>query len=195
MKYLSRALGFMGNQLIKIQYGRGVSIPEEFNLYEVKYFDQRFDEFWHEEAKNYEIIVIRDSKYLNWRYIENPEAYYTIFAIEENKSIKGFIVLRCIEKEIKRGHIVDILAASGREEIVNLLLLKAMGYFIKEKTQIVSCWTSEQFPVYQSLISMGFARRETPHDLIVRSFNPDMPNEYLTDKTKWYITMGDSDYF
>jgi hypothetical protein len=53
----------------------------------------------------------------------------------------------------------------------------------------------EHWPIFHALRKRGFSQRGTTHDLIVRSYVADPGNEYLADKSRWYMTMGDSDYF
>lgn len=196
MKPLCTFLGSMVRHSRKVQYGRRVNVPPEYDMIEVERFDNTFDEFWQHGAQKYDIMVKRDSTYLNWRYADNPSEHYTIFALERSGggSLRGFIVLSCRQNQVKRGHIVDVLTAKDDDSAVTLLLEKALAYFIRDNVHIVSCWALEHTVLFRTLRKMGFFMRQTPHNLIVRSFIPDIPNEYLTQRKKWYVTMGDSDF-
>ena len=194
LKSLAGVLGFTGKQVIKVLSKKRLSIPKELKIVEVTHFDNRFDDFWHKEAKNFKIAVIRDSHFLNWRYIDNPSPY-KIFGVEQNGYIKGFIVLKCSQEEVKRGQIIDILFESGQEMILDLLLTTAIKYFFEQRVDVITCWMLEHWPAFKALKKKGFIKRETPHDFIIRSLTANLPNEYFMDKSKWYITMGDSDYF
>jgi hypothetical protein len=140
------------------------------------------------------MAVVRDSKYLNWRYIDSPNAY-KIFSVERHQLIKGFIVLTFEEGATKRGRIVEILVEQGQKAVTNLLLTQAIGYFFDQGADVINCWILEKSPAFTALEKRGFVKRETPHDLIVRSHTYGLSNEYFADDSKWYITMGDSDYF
>lgn len=191
---LTPILGFAGRQLIKMTNKKKLLLPNGCKISEVTHFDYRFDEFWQKESKNYEIIIVRDSQYLNWRYIQNPISY-KIYCIEQDESIKGFIVLKCSQEEVKRGRIVDIFVESGEERIINLFITAAINYFLEEKIDIITTWMMEHRSIFQVLKKKGFIKRKTTQDFVVRSLTPDISNEYLKEKCRWYITMGDSDYY
>lgn len=191
---LASPLGYVAKQVLNVLNRRKLSAFHGLTISEITRFDSRFDDLWSKEAAHYEVAVIRDSQYLNWRYVECPVPY-KIYSAQENGSIKGFIVLRCFQEDIKRGRIVDIFVEKGREDIAEVLITQGINYFIDECVDVITCWMLEQWPIIESLRKRGFVKRETPHDLVIRSFATDIPNEYLTDKSKWYLTMGDSDYY
>jgi len=193
-RLVTNSLGFAAKQVIKVVNKKKLAIPKELRIDELSHFDHRFDDFWYKEAENYQIALVRDSQYLNWRYINNP-TQYKIFCVGENRSIKGFIVLKCSQEDVKRGRILEILVEWGNETIADLLLIKAINYFLDQKVDFVTCWMLEHSPIFQTLKKRRFVERETSTNLIARSYMPDYPNKYLIAQTKWYVTMGDSDYF
>ena len=189
-------MGMAGRHVIAGMSKARLSMPPGLKIGEVKGFDARFDDFWAVQEKIYEIAVTRDSEYLNWRYVAGPTPY-KVFCVEkeENGKIKGFIVLSCYDEEVRRGRIVDLLVEVDNEQITNLLLTEAINYFIDEKVDVITCWMLEQWPAFDSLKKKGFKRRETNHDLMVRSYTTGLGKEYVADSSRWYMTMGDSDYF
>lgn len=191
---LASPLGYVAKQVLNVLNRKKLSAFHGLTTGEITRFDIRFDDFWSKEADHYEVAVIRDCQYLNWRYVECPVPY-KIYSAQENGSIKGFIVLRCFQEDIKRGRIVDIFVEKGREDIAEVLITQGINYFIDECVDVITCWMLEQWPIIESLRKRGFVKRETSHDLVIRSFATDIPNDYLTDKSKWYLTMGDSDYY
>lgn len=193
-KLLSVPIGFMAKKALSVWYRKKPLMPHGLSIKKVTRFDHRFDEFWSRESHNYEIAVVKDSSYLNWRYVDAPESY-DIFGAEQDGVIKGFVVLKCSREEVVRGRIMDIFVEKGREDIAEILLTRAIQYFVDKDADVITCWMLEQWPIIEALRKRGFVKRETPHDLVIRSFATDIPNEYLTDKSKWYLTMGDSDYY
>ena len=194
MRLIPNLLGAIGKGTISRLNRRGLSAPPGLNVADVTHFDHRFDDLWQSESKTFDIVVVRDSKYLNWRYIQSPFPY-KVFCVESGKSVKGFVVLGCYQEEIARGRIVDFLAETGREDIIGLLLTRAINYFLDRRVDVISCWMLEHWPVFDALRKRGFVWRETPHALMVRSYSSVLGNAYLSAKDRWYTTMGDSDYF
>ncbi len=194
IKPLAKLIGYHCNILLKTVGKKKISIPPGLKITEVERFNDRFDHFWEEEKKNYKIALVRNSQYLNWRYIQNPSSY-KIFSVEQNKFIKGFIVLKYSQEELKRGRIVDIFTEKGNNIALDLLLRSAINYFLKQNVDVVTCWMFEHWPIFHALRKHGFFKKNTPHDLIVRMLSSDFSKEYILDKHRWYLTMGDSDYY
>jgi hypothetical protein len=194
VRFFAQAVGSVGKRVVAWRYGRKPGVHPNTATVEVERFDERFDEFWRQEAVHYPIAVVRDSKYLNWRYIDGPTSY-KIFCAEKDHRIKGFVVLRCVQdRDIKRGKVVDILVEWSQETIAELLVERSLSYFAGKNVDVVTSWIFEQWPVFETFRKKGFAKRRAPHYLVVNSQSVDIPKEYFLDASKWYVTMGDSDY-
>ena len=187
-------IGTIGKHLICLFNKRPMFVPPGLRMEAIHRFDSRFDDLWREEASAYDIAVSRDSSYLNWRYIDSPKEY-KIFAVGNDRTLKGFIVLGCYDEEVRRGRIVDILARNSDRTVIDLLLNKAISHFIREKMDVITCWMLEHWAVHGALIDKGFVPRKTPHNLIARSYVDHLSNHYLANTARWYVTMGDSDYY
>ena len=192
---LANLFGGMAKGAISRWSRKTISIPQDLELFEIVRFDEHFDDFWHEQAQNHEIAVARTSDYLNWRYVDAPQSY-KIYGIRSDAAVKGFIVVGCYREEVYRGRILDIMVDEGQKEVLGLLITRALNYFVENEVDAVTCWMLEGWPAFHALQERGFVPRETPHDLIVRSYFPEkVHNEYLAESSRWYITMGDSDYY
>ncbi len=190
-----QSAGIIGKRVMAWLYKRRLALyPDSTTLVEVERFDRGFDEFWDREADHYPIAVIRDSAYLNWRYVDCPSAY-KIFCVEKDHSVKGFIVLKYLkDKGVKRGKIVDILVEWGHNAVAEQLLDQGMSYFADQNVDVVSTWVFDHWPIFAAFIKKGFSKRKAPHYLVVNAKAVDIPGEYFFDSSRWYVTMGDSDY-
>lgn len=181
-------------RVVAWRHKRKFVVHPNFNMVEVTRFDRRFDEFWRREETHYPIAVVRDSEYLNWRYVDCPSSY-KIFCVEKDSVIKGFIVLRCVQdRGIKRGRIVDILVGWRQETVAELLVEQSVNYFAGENVDVITTWMLEHWPVFEIFRKKGFSKRKAPHYLVVNSQSVDIPEKHFLDISKWYVTMGDSDY-
>jgi len=158
------------------------------------HFDKRFDQLWEKSIKG-EIAVVRDAKYLNWRYIECPVADYKTYYIEHSERIEGYVILQVIEREgIIYGYIVDLLVAE--EECIDKLLSKAIEYFRNQNVAAVVCWTPKVSLLASSLKNRGFLERKLEHNIIVKNYCPEQLDiEFLTNEKHWQYSFGDSDLF
>jgi len=166
---------------------------EEVEIVEINYFDERFDDLWKDSIKG-EIMVVRDSVYLNWRYIRCPQTNYKIFAVEKNKEILGYIVLQIFKKKgFNYGNIADFLIRFGYEWVMDVLLSKAIIYLKGNSVRSICCWIPLHSPFYPLLRGKGFWKRENPVALTVRLYKNEGLSDLLKDEKNWYYTIGDSD--
>jgi L-malate glycosyltransferase len=62
----------------------------------VKEFGSEFDEFWKRAAGFYSGIVVKDSAYMNWRYVDVPHIKYSMFYRMRSGQIVSCIVVRTL---------------------------------------------------------------------------------------------------
>jgi hypothetical protein len=180
---------FIGHRRESPSYG-GLEVKE------IKEFDQRFDDLWKRFVGFVDIATVRDSKYLNWRYVKHPQYNYKILAVEEANRPLGFIVLRVEEKEgIMNGLIVDILFDQERKVAAYFLLNETLKYFRSRSVALVRTWIFEHLFIYELLKEHGFSPELTHAytTILIRSHTPDISSEFLADKRKWWFVMGDDD--
>lgn len=197
MPIVAKAAGSIGRFFINLRIKRLYRIPEE-KIIEIHFFDERFDRFWEERKKDYEIMLVRDSTYLNWRYIDHPARRYKVVAYLLDGKIKGFIVFTTGVDEVRRGIIMDIMVDPSEKKAVDYLLSAAIKFFYKEATDAVVLWLPEHASLVRDIKKWGFVRCETQHNLIARIVQQEEKRvnpEYIMNPDNWYFTMGDSDYW
>lgn len=60
----------------------------------IEHFDETFDALWHDHSTTAPVIQIRDSRYLQWRYLSVPDFDYRPFAIRCDGLLLGYFVIR-----------------------------------------------------------------------------------------------------
>lgn len=179
---------------------RGSKISEKHS------FDHRIDRFWKKLPKDFEITVEKDKRYLDWRYVQNPGADYTIFFAEKEDEVDGYIVLKCEEDE---GLIMDLFG--NNDEVLFGLIGKAIEFFRKRGMLIIQCWMRENLQYNRVLRKSGFFSYQWIVPLVscLKSLQGVLDSAvlYVTvpygdkikvdflNKKKWFIAMGDSDWF
>jgi hypothetical protein len=173
-------------QLFKVRKNKKV---KDSRVHVVKQFDSRFDELWFEASKAFKTATVRDSVYLNWRYIEAPRDYLVLACEEKDGSISGYLVLLY---ENGMGHIIDLLALN--KEVIQTLLGSADEY-CRGKCHTLSCWCLDRGQVSDTLRKHGYSRIKSQNIIVFNSIDcPAELENILADSSNWYITMGDSDY-
>lgn len=174
---------------IKIRHAEGVEIGE------ANRFDSTFDEFWRSRCGDFEIMIVRDSAYLNWRYCQNPAQAYRTFTAFRNGVLSAFAVVAVRQEgEFRRGYVVDLLASPEDRETMSSLFAQAITHLYGERVDSVTAWIPERTSAFHLAQRLGFVRRRTPHHLIVRG-EGHLDNKYLAERSRWYIAMGDSDNY
>ena len=112
---------------------------QNFSISKIDSFDERVDEFWDRIRSSYDFIVVRDHRYLNWRYCDKRGGNYIIKIAEENKQILGYIVLRInkYNEEYPIGYIIDLLTIQNRLDVVDSLLKHAIEFFHNNNINVI----------------------------------------------------------
>jgi GNAT superfamily N-acetyltransferase len=171
----------------------------DFEINQIDSFDSSIDSFWEEVSKDYAIAVVRDKKYLNWRYFECPNVKYAVFIAKKNGEITGYIVLRYTEeKNLIIGHIVDILAPLKNKAAIQYMISRAIEYFKERNVDLIVCWMLKSSSCghffYRIFRNNGFIPiLGQSMRFMARANSSQVSRMFLREETNWYVTKGDSD--
>lgn len=165
-----------------------------------KRFDERFNDLNLASHHNF-IRQIRDSRFLNWRYLDNPRRKYKIFAALEQEQVQGYLVVRVTEVfGTKLGLIVDFVARDETQSTRDLVL-NALKYFWENKVTFAAVACFPSCIEYQLLKRSGFyvvPGRFRPHPLAVCIKILDdsrYEQELLLNSDNWFFMFGDYETF
>ena len=196
---MSKFVALLKN-LIKLTYMgycKNVLCPDDSESHIVTSFDEQVDKLWNEASKQYRLLVVRNAKYLNWRYARKPQSNYVILTIERNCKLEGYVVLSTkIHGSLrwKKGYIVDIFAKSAKA--IHCLLKLAFNYFVRENVDSVICWMMKNQLPYICLLERNFINDSLSSQKLICRINindSDYEKLYHGVKKEWFFTMGDSD--
>lgn len=188
--FLGKMLGYFWERLIsRISSSQNTDIE----IGQISSFDQSIDKFWLKASETKQIMIVRDMKYLNWRYVEKPENDYTIFIAKRRQEIVGYIVIKMESNTMTRGFIVDLLTLPNDYVVAEVLVSRAIGYFQEKEADIVSCLMLQDTPYYRTLRKLGFMRRKSGTQTNIRIYDQNLSEEFVTDSSNWYFVWGDYD--
>ena len=179
--------------------GKERALPPNSFIKKISVFDKRVDILWEKASSQHTIAVLRDSKYLNWRYIENPDNDYTVFIVEKSKDILGYIILRCMKKfDLQMGLIMDIFTLPEHQEVSHNLIFRGIQFFQEKKADVISCLMLRHSPYCQNLIKNGFfvlPSKLFPQEMHLGAClnSSEYPKDFVTNSKNWFITWGDHD--
>jgi hypothetical protein len=160
-------------------------------------FDESIDDFWNNIKDEYHFIVEKKKEYLNWRYCDPRGGSYKIWIAKEDLNILGFLVLKInsINKEYKRGYLVEILCVNDRMDVVDLLVGFSVRYFEEKGVNIVHAQIIKGHPYEKILNKHGFldSRRNPLLDMKIITMNDDVKKFIETKPERIHYTYGESD--
>lgn len=176
----------MTNPISSIQNGN-------IEIEQISSFNESIDTFWLKASEIKQIMIVRDMKYLNWRYVKKPGKDYAIFVAKRQKEIIGFIVVRSETDIMTRGFIVDLLTLPDEGIVATGLITRAIEYLQKKGAANVLCLMLQDTPYYGILRKMGFTQRDSGIQLNIRIYDRSLSTEFVTNPGNWYFVWGDTD--
>lgn len=171
--------------------------PENLQIRLVLSFDTRIDDLWKDVSKDYKLAVVREKKYLNWRYVEKPDSNYVLYLAEKDHRPEGYMVLSISKPhplKPRAGYIVDIFARS--KMVFDGLIRSAIEYFHQEKADLIITWMMKYHLPYRCLVKHGFILDTLRTGILICFINTpslELRKLYNKSRKRWYFTMGDSD--
>jgi predicted N-acetyltransferase YhbS len=177
---------------VKIKNKRIAKNFKDLKLIKTKFFDKSHDKLWQDIKNEYPIILKRSKEFLNWRYAERPDHIYFIFTLYNNKKNIGYMVLKIYqEKNLLRGHIIDIFVSQKNLKYFNYLIDQANLFFKKKNCQEITMWLNGSNKLQQAIKLKGFKVKSSRK--MICKFDLNSKNyKNILDQKKWYFTMGDT---
>jgi len=171
---------------------------EQLQITEIDEFGEEVNRLWEMVKDDFTIIPKRTDAYLNWRFVAHPTNRYHRFLLRHGGEIKGYLVLRLIERKGEKiGRIVDILASRKEEKFYRGLISFALEFFEKKGVETVQAFESTCPELSKVLKRNGFSphlTKQRPMKMQAWQRKDDIPPEIFRDPKNWYFTYADSDF-
>lgn len=175
----------------------GIGRASGFNIKRIERFDSSIDLLWEGLKPKYPVIVPRNSQFLNWRFVQNPDINYAKYVFANDGELSGYIVLkRYSAPDRKVGHIVDMLATEN-DEVISGLIDSAYRHFAVQGIDVISGWFPDNTVYARILGGAGFTRKDMEDTYFgVKILDkPGDSNTVINHLPNWFLSMGDSDVF
>ena len=124
-------------------------------------FDEKATVLWNNIKNNVDFQVVRDAKYLNWKFVEQPLVDFKKFYIYDNNELQSILVLRLSKHpEPKIGAISEIISRDYSVENIEKIISFAMDFFHKHQMETVMCLSSNSV-LNEVMCSFGFIVTKT----------------------------------
>jgi GNAT superfamily N-acetyltransferase len=122
-------------------------------LTSVSSFDQRIDNFCRDALAPFELAIVRDRTYLNWRFADPRAGRHAIRLAEEDGALLGYAVYATARG---KGFIADLLVLPERLDLIRAFVLDAGRYFGERGIGRMRCWSPRRHPYRDVLLGAGF---------------------------------------
>lgn len=162
------------------------SIRYKFKLFPVDYSDIMIDRLWESCKTDLYLAVVRDGRYLTWRYKNHPLFSYELWGLK-NRMGRRLLGLAVLKREEHRVLIMDFLFAKG---LLKPLFKKLENYIHSIGGKNIILWAS---PFMEKALSESGFSIKTAETAIPRTTHE---NTLTKDEMggKFFYTMGDTDF-
>lgn len=163
-------------------------------------FNNEFDKFSESFKDKIPIYLDRNSKYLNWRFVNKPSLdsirydYHKLKLKDKNDKMVAYLILKQYTDSDKKKtmQLVDFLIKQDYE-LYNHILHILVSYTTFFKCDYISLYANKYQPFCKFLKDNGFIFVDTNRVYIARANNDKLNKNLLFDERNHYITMGDCD--
>jgi hypothetical protein len=169
--------------------------PSQCAVIRLDGFDDRADALWERARRNNCAMIIRDHRYLNWRFCERPDTTYRLYGIERGSELEGFLVARATTfRGMRWGYLVDFLAPLNSSNVLSTLIGQAISELHQQGVVAVSCYTTDKAARAALFRNSFFPVPQRKPIRFVHFLEGSRTHLAKFAKLKkWYLTMGDGD--
>jgi hypothetical protein len=166
-------------------------LKEEIEV--VRRFDARADRLWDKLSSRFTLAVRRDSRYLNWKYVEPPHVRYSIALLRRGEEVEGYVVYRHLrEPQGRVTQIVDLIADPSDERGIETLAHWVDREARMDDSDKIRCYvTNASFR--RVLRRSGYFVVKSAIDLTVKVNAVSVPKGFYDSADEWHFTLGDGE--
>jgi len=153
----------------------------------VNRFGPEMDDFLARVFERYTFAVIKNHRWLNWRYVDRPDRYYRLFVFERAGEVAGYAVVKHYDSGgVRKSHLVDMHAedASALVHLIHAAEDCASG------RDYLDLWTNDRDPWRAALLEAGYVEEPTTDCVIVHTNYGD---EVMVPEGSVSFQYGDND--
>ena len=169
------------------------AVPGELDVREVQRFGADVDALWEQQKTTMGLAIVRDARYLNWRYADAHDANYRLYECRERGSgkLRGISVYTQNDFLFPRtAFLVDWLLPEADEDATVAMVANAEARARADGAPVLATLFPQQDPRFLRFQRLGFLVYGTRYFTVVAPFDH---RGTLFYREQWYHTCGDSD--
>jgi hypothetical protein len=188
-RILSKILSILFKAIQSKYAKKGNMHSSELRFQKVEVFGEEVDQLWDRCRNRFKLSIRRDSKYLNWKFVNQPYLNYQKYLIYKEGKIYGVLIFRIGEPpEIPVGVITELYTDDDDSKDFFSILRYAENELTRKGATMIRCGTCES-ALKKCLESLSFRKIlvEIPVVRLPEGINDDI------FKGPWLMSMGDHD--
>lgn len=169
------------------------SIPADLRVTGVRRFDAATDALWAQNVHGMDLAIVRDARYLNWRFADARDATYELYECRERSTdrLRGVMVLRQSDFLFPRTcFVVDWLVPAEDADATVALVATAEQRAAATGSNALATLFQHRDRRFLGFQRLGFLVYGSEYFQVVIPFDQHETHFY---REQWYHTLGDSD--
>jgi len=201
-KLKSESLGKMVSKISKPVLGvinSFFSDKDNIRIRKEKSFNIWADKLWQKCRNQHKLWIVRDYKYLSWRYDIRPESQYTILTAWDKDEIIGYIITTTqLRAEGRICFILDVLSDISINGVTEALINSVVKLCINNNDAMISALlmpASIYRPIFHKYLFFPLPQRLFPQEINFggRLLNKNISPNIFYNPASWHISWGDTD--
>ncbi len=167
---------------------------EGIEVREIKFAGAEVDDIWSSVSPQYANLLVRDSKWVNWRYLQAHDGAYKTLIAYAGGEPAGYLAYRWAEEgERLTGYLADLFTAPGAKRVASALMLGALDDLWVRGAGAVLATASPGSALDGLLRLGGFRRGRGAFSFDMAPLDPRLDVAWLSKPQNWMLTGGDFD--
>ena len=182
----------------EVKAGTEINLHNYASLKKLDNFGEDYEILWNKVKQNIPIGVNRDAAYMNWRFVNKPQADYLRYGYYQGTELKGIIIFTLKNKHGgKIGYLMELLFEPENKKAGKELLRFSSRIFKNNKADVILAWCythSFNYSTFKNAGFYNFPEKIRPQKLgvIVKVLKSTFEKDILKIKN-WYFSYSDSD--
>lgn len=170
---------------------------QKYAFAEISPSSAELDDLSARAQKQFKYSVVRHRDYILWRYAQRPDAKYFFYGVRESGKLISMAILKYFEiaPDNTVAHICDFIVDPAHENVVSLLLKKAIEFAREYSANKLTAWLPLQHGHEKYYDRIGFKLDETLDRWLVVGVSDSNKSADAKDSKNWNLSMGDSDVY
>ena len=187
-RFMGQLCGTALDGIVRLLPGRRGRLSSGFSIESMATMGEEVDDLWRQVSGGYRVALIRNSSYLNWRYVANPDEY-TLLGLRRGGRLVGLLVLaETVRRGVAVTEIVDYVSPADDSEILTMLVQSALNHAKERGRALVQAWSSIGTTMDAKLRAAGLPFHRADVKFLV---SPGFPADAIYEGESWLLTQGD----